>query len=211
MSKYGFTGEVKNGLKQIICLTAFSHIAVGEVGGWIASEDNLSQDGDCWVYGNAHVYGNAKVSDNAYVYGKARVYGKAKVYGNAKVSDNACVSGNTKVSGNAHVYGNTHVSGNAHISGNAHVYGKAKVYGDAHVSDGAQIFWIQNIGSRNGTTTFFNSKDGEILVTCGCFFGNIHEFEKRVIETHGDNEHGLVYKCAIQMAKLKIKCKEESK
>lgn len=40
----------------------------GEKGGWVESENNLSHDGNAWVYGNARVYGNALV------YGNARVY-----------------------------------------------------------------------------------------------------------------------------------------
>lgn len=54
---------------------------VGDKGGWIENEDNLS--GDAWVYGNARVYGDARVSGNARVYGDAWVYGNAEVYGDA--------------------------------------------------------------------------------------------------------------------------------
>ena len=63
--KYKFTGETKTHfgrtLHQIVCVTAFSSIAVGEVGGWIEKEDNLSQSGDAWVHGDAEVYGDARV------------------------------------------------------------------------------------------------------------------------------------------------------
>ena len=102
------------------------------------------------------------------------------------------VSGNALVSGNAWVYGNAEVSGNALVSGNAEVYG-----------DGS-IFWISAVGSRNGTATFYACKDKQIRVSCGCFFGTLDEFEKRVNATHGDNCHGKVYKLAIEIAKLRI-------
>ena len=58
-------------LFRIKALISFSGIEKGEVGGYIASEKNLSQ------YGNAWVYGNARVSDNAEVYGNAEVSGNA--------------------------------------------------------------------------------------------------------------------------------------
>ena len=45
----------------------------GEKGGWIESENNLSHDGDAWVYGNARVYGDARVCGDALVFGDARV------------------------------------------------------------------------------------------------------------------------------------------
>ena len=64
-------------LFRIKALISFSGIEKGEVGGYIASEKNLSQSGNAWVYGNARVYGDARV------YGNAEVSGNAWVYGNA--------------------------------------------------------------------------------------------------------------------------------
>nr|DAS07553.1 MAG TPA: Putative transferase, nesg, ydcK, Structural Genomics.38A [Caudoviricetes sp.] len=94
-------------LFRIKALISFSGIEKGEVGGYIASEKNLSQYGDAWVYGNARVYGNAEV------YGDAEVYDNARVYGNAEVSDNAEVYGDARVSDNADyiVFKNTWSSG----------------------------------------------------------------------------------------------------
>ena len=66
--KYEFTGKVKVvgslELRQIRALVAIAAIgvAVGDIGGWIESEKNLSQvSGDAWVSGNAQVYGDAQV------------------------------------------------------------------------------------------------------------------------------------------------------
>ena len=88
-------------LFRIKALISFSGVEKGEVGGYIASEKNLSQYGDAWVSDNARVYGNARVSDNA------------RVYGDAWVSDNAWVCGNARVYGNADyiVFKNTWSSG----------------------------------------------------------------------------------------------------
>lgn len=52
-------------LFRIKALISFSGIEKGEFGGYIASEKNLSQSGNAWVYGNAWVSDNARVSDNA--------------------------------------------------------------------------------------------------------------------------------------------------
>ena len=50
MKKYEFTGKEKKyfgrTLKQIVCVTEFAVINVGDVGGWIESEYNLDQAGD---------------------------------------------------------------------------------------------------------------------------------------------------------------------
>ena len=117
--------------------------------------------------------------------------------------------GNAWVSGDAWVSGNARVSGDARVYGNARVYGDARVSGDAEVSGDGAIFWIGGIGSRNGTTTFFNCKDGLVRVVCGCFFGTLDEFAEKVKKTHGDNEHAKVYMLAVEMAKVRIKTQAE--
>ena len=68
--KYKLTEETKvvNGhtLHRIVCVTAFASVSVGDIGGWVESESNLSQYGNAWVYGDAEVCGNAKVCGNTY-------------------------------------------------------------------------------------------------------------------------------------------------
>ena len=72
--KYEFTGEVKIefGVKlhRIRALVAMATIgvAVGDLGGWIEKEKNLSHSGNAWVSGDARVFGNARVSDDARVF-----------------------------------------------------------------------------------------------------------------------------------------------
>ena len=98
MKKFELTTDSKilfgRKLFRIKALVSFGNVGAGDIGGFVEKEENLSQDGDAWVYGNAMVYGNARVSGNAWVYGNARVYGNAWVYGNARVSGNAMVSDN---------------------------------------------------------------------------------------------------------------------
>ena len=82
--KYKLTEETKvvcgHTLHRIVCVTAFASVSVGDIGGWVESESNLSQCGNAWVYGNADVYGNAWVCGDAKVCGNAEVCGDAKVY-----------------------------------------------------------------------------------------------------------------------------------
>ena len=87
MKKYELTAEFieKWGKKlfRIKALISFGSVEVGELGGYVEKEDNLAQDGNAWVYGNARVCGDAEVYGNARVCGNARVYGNAEVYGDA--------------------------------------------------------------------------------------------------------------------------------
>jgi len=132
--KYELGKKNSDGLYRVIALRNFGTIKKGEVGGFVDSKKNLSQEGCCWISGNARVSGNAFVSGNACVYDNARVSGNACVF------DNACVSGNAHVSGNACVYDNARVYGDARVSGDACVFGDARVYGDARVSGDACVY-----------------------------------------------------------------------
>ena len=191
-------------LYRIKALKDFGNVNKGDLGGFIESEDNLSQEGITWVYDNARVFGDAKASGNAWVYNDAQVYGDAKVfrnarvYENAQVSGNACVYENAQVFGNALVYGNAVVFGtvlvygNAQVSGDVQLYGNAQLCGNAQVSGDACIYGnakvtsvddystISNFGTQYRTTTFFRCEDGEIRVSCGCFYGTIPEFKNQV-------------------------------
>jgi len=108
-------------LYRIRALQNLQYVPEQSLGGYIASETNLSQDGNCWVDNDARVYGNAEVCDDA------RVFGRARVYGDAIVAEKAHVHGNARVFGRARVYGDAHVFNNVLICGDAHVYGTAVV------------------------------------------------------------------------------------
>lgn len=101
MKKYRLTEETtkvgNRPLYRIQALRDFGNVKEGDIGGYIESEKNLSQDGNAWVSGDAWVYGDACVSGDACVYGDARVYGDACVYGNARVYGDARVYGNADI------------------------------------------------------------------------------------------------------------------
>ena len=94
--KYELTDETNgSGLRRIRALRDIPRCGVkeGDFGGWVESEGNLTQEGDCWVFGIARVGGNARVFDNAQVSGTALIYGDAQVFGNARVFDAAVCGG----------------------------------------------------------------------------------------------------------------------
>ena len=97
--KYILTDETKvfNGhiLHRIQALKSFGNVNENNLGGWIQSEKNLSQEGNCWISNNAKVYGNARIEDEAMVYGDAQVFGESLVYDTAKVDYE--VSGNEEI------------------------------------------------------------------------------------------------------------------
>ena len=67
--KYELTNEsitLDNGTKlyHIRALRDFGNVKAGEIGGYVQGENNLSQEGDAWVYGDARVSGDAEVKTN---------------------------------------------------------------------------------------------------------------------------------------------------
>lgn len=63
---------------------------IGDLGSWVEEEENLSQEGDCWVYGKAMVFDNemAQVFDKAIVSdGIAKVYGDAAMISGGKITN----------------------------------------------------------------------------------------------------------------------------
>ena len=84
-------------LFRIEALKDFGNVNKGDKGGYVQSEENLSQEGDCWISDNAKVYDNAKVCDNALVYGNAVICDNAKVCGNALVFGNAEICSNAEI------------------------------------------------------------------------------------------------------------------
>ena len=54
-------------------MEVFGNVKKGDLGGWIEKEDNLSQEGDCWVFGDAWVYGDARSIVTGKQIGRAHV------------------------------------------------------------------------------------------------------------------------------------------
>ena len=165
-------------LYRIKALKDFHNVKKGKVGGYIASERNLSHEGEAWVYGNACVSGDARISDDARVYG------------------NACVYGNVWVSGNAQVYGN------ACVSGDAQVYGNAQVAGNAQVLNRHSVVWFSNVGTENGTLTVYCGKNG-LIATRGCLTGSVEEFLDKSAKVH-DEKTKREYELLIEVARSRL-------
>ena len=148
----------KKTLYRIKALRDFGDVKAGELGGYIEKEENLSHEGNCWVYDNARVscdarvYGDAQIRDNAKIYNYAQIYGNAiisnnanvkdyaHVYDNASVSDAACVGDHAKVYEYANLYGSTSVYGSAEILGNPALYQHSQVCGNARISGDVRIY-----------------------------------------------------------------------
>jgi len=189
MKKYEFTGEILEWcgrtLKQIRALRDFGKVKAGDIGGWIEKEENLSHEGDCWVYDLAKVYDSAVVKDSAIVRDLAEANGSAVVSGSAVVRDLA------------------EVNGSAVVSGSAVMNASVVVRDSAVVKTTRDYITISPIGSRDDNTTVFRTDDG-IRIRCGCFYGSIAEFEERVKKTHEDNQYAKEYLAFAELLKIRF-------
>ena len=146
--KYKLTSDSKviNGdtIYQIECETAFSDVNVGDLGGWVQSEANLSQDGNCWVYDNAYISGNANLSENACLYNQSRIIEDGKVSGDAVLKDTSTVCLNGNVSGITTLLKGSCISDNAIIGGD-NTLTNFTIGGDAVATQGIHLldntFW----------------------------------------------------------------------
>ena len=132
-------------LHRIEAVRDFADVKLGDKGGYVESEDNLSHDGNCWVYDDARVmdqasvYGDASVREHAFVAGQSQVCGEADVFGNACVDGQAVVSGQSCIYHNAVVFENVRVHGASRVLGNSRIKRCANVHGNTYITDHAII------------------------------------------------------------------------
>ena len=190
MKKYELT-DIRNGnLRRIRALRDIPryHVKAGDLGGWVETKNNLSQDGDCWVGDDAWVRGHAWVIENAWV------------GGNAVVRENSFIRDNARVDGNAWVYENACLECDAQVKGDARVYGSARVAQHGVINSAQDYLVVGPIGSRDDRTTFYRTAS-DIWVRCGCFNGSIDEFAENVRDTHGNNRYAQEYMETIDYVK----------
>lgn len=116
MLKYELTDETieyeGHTLHRIRALKDFDTVKKGALGGWIESEENLSQEDNAWVFGNAMVYEGGSVWSNARVCNNAKVFGHALICGDAQICDEAIVCGGAVVGRYANINMNMRIEGN---------------------------------------------------------------------------------------------------
>ena len=85
---------------RIQALRDFSDVKKGDLGGFVESEANLSQMGDCWIYDMAQavdksrVEGDACLRDCSKMYGSSIIKDKAQLQGCARMFQYACLEDN---------------------------------------------------------------------------------------------------------------------
>lgn len=102
-------------------------IHVGELGGYVEAESNLSQEGNCWIFDDAKVKDGGKVIDDAIVFDKAMVSNNAIIRGNSVVRDRCFVTNRSDIFDSTLV-GDVTVSVQSSIHSGSFLYGEIEVH-----------------------------------------------------------------------------------
>ena len=215
--KYELIPSDMEGFYRVKALRDFNDVKKGDIGGYVESENNLSQLGYCWIYDNAVVRDNAKIYNNAVIRDYATVCHDARIWGDSKILNYCQIYGNVEVCGDAvvcdcaNVYHNARVFGNAIIRDNAVVRGDARIFdyvivcdnavvrgnaiicGDAIISSDKDYIVFKNWWSSGRYFTWTRSNN---MWKVGCFYGTGDEL---IAKAYKDSEEsGREYECIVK-------------
>ena len=185
----------------------------GDLGGWVENENNLSQEGLCWIYEECKMYENARRSGNSIghensqqfgcsqQYENSQQYGASQQYGNSKQFEHSLQFGNSRQYGNSQQYGNSHQYGNSqqyensqqfghsYQSGNSKQFGESKADKDMSLSGNSLFETEEDIVILTSPTSGRQITIGSDKNICtGCFDGSswwlIDERRVKIPEYH---------------------------
>lgn len=183
-------------LYRIRALKNFGSVKAGELGGYVEFEHNLSQHGNCWLFGSSAAYQLANVKDNAKVadsvlFGCATAKDNTHVIfttmsGNCTIQDNA-TSNNSLINGNVIICDKSRVSGT--IDFNGFIKDSVFITSPAVVIKGNKIELSGNLNIRDKVHIEDNAKiSGKVFLSGSAIICNNAEI-------HGDIDgEGVIIK-----------------
>ena len=107
MKKYEILMDEKNTIEfeghtlhRIKALRDFGDIKTGDLGGYVENENNLSHEGNCWIYDDAKAMDYSVISDNSRMYNNSTMYGNSVMYDNSTLYNNSAMFGNSEMHDN---------------------------------------------------------------------------------------------------------------
>lgn len=175
-------------------------IKKGDLGGYIESEKNLSQEGNCWIADNAIVCDNATIKDNSVILDNATVskyaaisenttiFEYAKIWGSAKIHGQILIGGHAKIYDHANLHGKLCIGDHVNIFGDANVHGLVVLAGahfignNADIKEMGDVMTILGLDTAYDNITFYRTKsETEISLVYWKFNGiTIDEFRKEL-------------------------------
>ena len=76
-------------LHRIKALRDFGDIKIGDLGGYVENENNLSHEGNCWIYDDAKAMDYSVISDNSRMYNNSKMYDYSIMHGNSTMYEDS--------------------------------------------------------------------------------------------------------------------------
>ena len=207
-------------LYRIKALKDFSDVKAGDLGGWIQSEENLSQEGNCWIHDEAMCMDRARVCDNCIMRDFSTMFDNSRMHDNAVMVDdtmafnystmwdNSIMFGNSKRFENSVMRGDSKMHDCSTINGHSEMLGDSELYGDSKLKEEEKLFGklvsevdkFIDINNSKGRMVTGVLKNGKILYNVGCK----DEITKEIFISRIYNEDGGIEEHPYRKEYLKI-------
>ena len=175
-----FEGRI---LHRIRALKNFGDVKTGDIGGYVESKWNLSQEGNCWIYDNAKCVDNSQMYGNSQMYDNSQMYGNSQMYDNSRMYDRSCMFDNSKMYDNSRMYDNTMMFDNSRMYDNSRMFNNSIMYEEGVLKKDYSLYGVINKPfkqifqhqCKNRFLTAILTEENEILYSVGCQIGIIKE------------------------------------
>ncbi len=180
----------ENGKKlyRIVCTSPFAEVRVGDKGGYVESEFNLSQNGGCWIYERAIV------CDDAFVTGNARIFDEAVISKGACVFDSAIIEDKAVITNGAVIEDTAVISDTVKVSGPVRIGRVCTLTGDAVIESQRDYIVFRNNFSSFRDFIWTRSNN---MWNVGCFYGTGEELVAKAFQD--SEKKGLAYKAYVDL------------
>ena len=146
-------------LYRIRALEDFYDVEKGDLGGWLQSEDNLSQEGYCWIYDNAKCVDNARMYDNSRIYNNAVMYDYSAMYDDSRMYDYSAMYDNSRMYDYGRMYDDSAMYGCSEIYEDSVMFDYSAMYGNSAMYGHSAMY--------NCSAMYDNSEMHDYSETCG--------------------------------------------
>ena len=170
-------------LYRIRALKDFLNVEKGDLGGWVSSEDNLSQEGDCWIYDeakcmdNARMYDNSKMHDNSKIFGNCRMYDDSEMYDSSEMHDHSEMYDSSEMHDYSRMFDDSKMYGNSKMYDHSMMYDHSKMNDHSEMNDYSIMYNNSEMHGyskmRDNSRMYNNSK----IYDCSIMHGNSTMYE----------------------------------
>ena len=171
-------------LHRIRALKDFDGVKKGDVGGFVQTEDNSSQYGNCWIYDDAICMDNARVCNSAKMYNRSCMYNNSKMFDNSRMCDYSKMYDNSIMLDNSIMYDNSRMFGNSTM------YENSRMYDNSIMLDNSEMFGNSILKNNDKLYGKINKPFKKIFQ---------HQCEKRLLIAILTEENEILYSIGCQV------------